>query len=247
MESLMKKLTTEGFVRKAKIKHNNNYSYSKTIYDSKRNKIIITCPEHGDFTQTPEMHMSGQKCPQCGLKMIGDKLRLSNIDFINKAKAIHGDKYDYDKTNHKSMTYKIIITCKKHGEFTQTSGNHLSGKGCPICKASKGELLLEDIFKKHSIKTIQQFKLPNYNFEYDFYLPDYNLLIEFHGIQHYEVIDFFGGEERFKYTQQCDAFKRSLAREYRIPLIEFNYKQLKLQLLEFEKFILRVIAKYKKE
>ena len=77
---------------------------------------------------------------------------------------------------------------------------------------------------------------------YDTYLIDYNLLIEFHGRQHYEPVEAFGGEEEFKETIKRDAFKRSLAREYKIPLLEFNYKQLKeLSKEKFEEFVISKI------
>jgi len=49
--------------------------------------------------------------------------------FIKKAKLIHGDKYDYSKVDYKQN--KIIIICKKHGEFQQIPCSHLSNRSCP--------------------------------------------------------------------------------------------------------------------
>lgn len=60
-------LTTQDFIKKANIFHNNFYTYSKTIYGKNNNDgVIITCPIHGDFLQTPRLHLSKSGCPSCG-------------------------------------------------------------------------------------------------------------------------------------------------------------------------------------
>lgn len=55
-------------------------------------------------------------------------------DFINRARTVHGYKYDYSKTKYIHSKQKVAIICFKHGEFEQRVDNHLSGKGCPKCK-----------------------------------------------------------------------------------------------------------------
>lgn len=57
--------TTEGFVKHAKLKHNNKYDYSKVNYTNSSNKVIIICPEHGEFSQNTSFHLSGGGCPHC--------------------------------------------------------------------------------------------------------------------------------------------------------------------------------------
>lgn len=57
-------------------------------------------------------------------------------NFIEKAKKIHGDKYDYSKTLYKRCDEKVIIICKLHGEFEETPRNHLDKRTkehCPKC------------------------------------------------------------------------------------------------------------------
>lgn len=232
-------LSLEEFIQKAKIIHGNKYDYNKVIYTDYISKITITCSEHGDFDQTPQMHLKGQGCPYCAGTI------KSNIEeFIEKARTVHGKKYDYSKSDYRGNKIKITMICPNHGEFNQTPNNHLRGAGCPVCKASKGELAIASILDKHNITYIREYKLPNYNFEYDFYLPDYRLLIEFHGRQHYEQIDYFGGEEGFKLIQKRDAFKRSLAWEYKLPLLEFNHRQFKhMSKSHFEELLLNLIEK----
>lgn len=44
-----KKQTLEEFIKKSNIAHNFKYNYDKSIYINKQTKVIVTCPEHGDF------------------------------------------------------------------------------------------------------------------------------------------------------------------------------------------------------
>lgn len=54
--------------------------------------------------------------------------------FIQKARLVHGDKYDYSNVVYKKAIEKVIIICKEHGEFLQTPSDHLTSKyGCRIC------------------------------------------------------------------------------------------------------------------
>lgn len=66
----------EDFIKKAKIL-NPSYDYSKVIYTGENKDVIITCPIHGDFEQTPHNHLIGNKCPKC-----------SHIGFSNQEKEI---------------------------------------------------------------------------------------------------------------------------------------------------------------
>ena len=54
--------------------------------------------------------------------------------FINEARKIHGDKYDYSKAVYTNNKTKVCIICPIHGEFYQTPKNHVTNKqGCPQC------------------------------------------------------------------------------------------------------------------
>ncbi len=65
-----------------------------------------------------------------------------DIGFIEKARMIHGDKYDYSKVEYIKNSEKVCIICPKHGEFWMTPHNHLQRRGCPICaKISRKEFL----------------------------------------------------------------------------------------------------------
>lgn len=53
------------FVAKAQTKFGNKYDYSKVEYLNAKSKVILCCRTHGDFSQTPNAHISGDGCPKC--------------------------------------------------------------------------------------------------------------------------------------------------------------------------------------
>jgi G:T-mismatch repair DNA endonuclease (very short patch repair protein) len=61
-----KRLTVEQFINKANIKHNNKYDYSLVDYKNNHTKVIIICPVHGEFIQSPGSHLYENGCPKCG-------------------------------------------------------------------------------------------------------------------------------------------------------------------------------------
>ena len=107
----------------------------KVNYKNINTKITIICPIHGEFEQILWSHLQGQGCPKCGDER-GSQLRKSTTEeFIKKAKAIHGNKYDYSKVEYGKNNMELVcIICPKHGEFWQKPFSHLSGRGCPVCK-----------------------------------------------------------------------------------------------------------------
>ena len=59
-----RQLSHEEFVQKAEATHGKKYLYNNK-YDHYHSKITITCPDHGDFQQTPAHHIGGTGCPSC--------------------------------------------------------------------------------------------------------------------------------------------------------------------------------------
>lgn len=239
------RLTTEEFISKAKDIHGDTYDYSKSVYITSNEKITIECRQHGDFHQTAGSHLAGCGCPNCGHSRRTELCKKTTEEFISEATKVHNNKYDYSQTEYVNNETKVCIICPKHGPFYQKAVSHTTGAGCWSCKSSKGERLLIDIFIRNGIKYIHQFSPPIYNrLRYDFYLPDFDVLIEFQGGQHFFPIEYFGGEEGFIQTRNNDAFKKSLALQYRLPLIYFTYKHLKRISKElFERSVLRTIER----
>jgi len=131
-------MTTEIFIEKAKQIHGNKYDYSLVEYKNSKTKIKIICPIHGIFEQNPYNHINGRGCKKCGNSIIATKQTNSLEKALEKAKQIHGNKYDYSLVEYKNNKTKVKIICPIHGIFEQTFHDHLSKKGCPKCGNIKG-------------------------------------------------------------------------------------------------------------
>lgn len=132
--------TQESFIADSNIKHNNKYSYLKTEYASVHIPVIITCPSHGDFKQTPKQHLKGDGCPECGT----EKTRITPDEYYNRANVRHNYKFSYPNKDYKGMSYPITYICPAHGEMTQVANAHLL-YGCRVC-ASDARLKTQDEF-----------------------------------------------------------------------------------------------------
>ena len=137
-----KKLTTKEFIEKATNIHGNKYDYSKVEYINNRTNIIIICPKHGEFLQTPNTHLDGCGCGKCS----GNKKNNTN-EFIIQAKKVHGNRYNYSKTEYINNKTPVCIICPVHGEFWQKPNDHLNGHGCNKCGGTK-KLTTEEFIKK---------------------------------------------------------------------------------------------------
>jgi very-short-patch-repair endonuclease/Zn ribbon nucleic-acid-binding protein len=177
-----KKLTNSEIIESFSKIHHDKYDYSLVKYINSKTKIKIICPIHGEFEQTPDSHKS-HGCSKCS--------KIYSEDFIKKSIDIHKNKYDYSLINYISVKTKVKIICKKHGIFEQTPNNHLSGKGCPRCNESKGELIIHNFLKENKIEYITQKTFDNCKYinllRFDFYIEKYNLCIEYDGEQHFKI------------------------------------------------------------
>lgn len=223
----MRKGNTTSFIEKSKKIHGNKYDYSKVNYLSYYEKVDIICYKHGLFKQRVCDHIKGQNCPECGKLEMINKLSHNNEIFINKAKKVHGDKYDYSLVDYKNAYTYVLIKCKLHGEFKQKPSNHLNKQGCPHCNTPKMENFVKSFLESEKISYITQKTFDGCKhkrkLKFDFYLPDHNICIECDGEQHYRIRDFNGGLEGFKYTQILDNIKNDYCLTHNIKLIRIKY------------------------
>lgn len=132
---MSRKLTTEEFIEKAKKIHGDKFDYSKTNYTGAKNLITIGCPVHGDVLISGDAHGNqGQGCGKCRGHSIHLGKKFSNDKFIEMAKSVHGDKFDYSLVEYVNNTTKVKIGCNVHGMFEQRPADHLyQTSGCPRC------------------------------------------------------------------------------------------------------------------
>lgn len=215
-----KRLTNEEFIDKANSVHNYKYDYSKSEYINTSTKVCIICPDHGEFWQVPNNHLLGAGCPKCAGK-------FNDLDFfIERSIKVHGDKYDYSKSEYVASIEKVCIICPHHGEFWQTPSGHMNGQGCPMCNQSHLERDVMRFLKAHKINFEVQ---KSFDWLYsvrsmhlDFFLPDYGVAIECQGGQHFRAIDFYGGDAALQYTIERDNIKKQQCEDHGIRVLYYS-------------------------
>ena len=217
---------TEDFIRKSKSIHGEKYNYDKVNYVNSYSKVCIICPEHGEFWQSPYVHIQGHECPECAKIKRAKNNKHSIDEFIQKSKLIHGDKYDYSKVEYINSHTKVCIICPEHGEFWQRPCCHTNlRQGCPFCNESQSEMEIEQILCEHKILYIRQKRFDWLGkMSLDFYLPNYGIAIECQGRQHFESVDYFGGNESLENTKERDLRKKQLCEKHNIKILYYaNY------------------------
>ncbi len=221
--------TTEEFTTKAKLVHYDKYDYSKIDYINSATKVTIICPKHGLFYQRPNGHLRGDGCPTCvSTKLTADK-------FIEKAREVHGNKYDYSKIDYINSATKVNIVCPKHGEFAQVANNHTSlQQGCPCCANDKkySEACtdwLNLIMKTENIHILHalnggEFKVPNTPYSADGYCVETNTIYEFHGDYWHGNPNMYDPEviNQVNYKTMGDLYQKTIERENIIKSLGYN-------------------------
>lgn len=122
-------------------------------------------------------------------------------------------------SEYKGLDHSILMKHEDCGFIFKCSARHVS---CPKCKGSNGEKQIRHWLKMNNFIFVEQYSvnIKNHLLRFDFYLPDYDIFIEFQGRQHYEPVDFFGGEIAFQKQKEYDNLKRKWAKN---KLIEIKY------------------------
>lgn len=221
------KYNTKSFVLKSKMVHGDVYDYSKCDYMGSNVLVNIICPKHGDFSQTPQLHLQGKGCLKCGR----EKRRISHKEFIERSIQVHGDVYDYSLTTYVKMKEKVLINCKKHGIFSQRPMAHLNGSGCPKCKISFGERQIMKWLNEKNIQYIHQIRFDScrdkYPLPFDFLIHS-TILVEYDGPQHFGVKTKVGRghiitSEEQKLIHHHDQIKTNWAKNNGYKLIRIPY------------------------
>jgi very-short-patch-repair endonuclease len=215
---------SEDFIRKAIDRYGNKYDYSLVEYKGidKKVKIIYN---NEVFEQKAGAHLYAKGLVE---KRINKK---TTSIFINESNSVHDFLYDYSKVDYINNHTKVIIICKKHGEFLQTPGSHLQGSGCPFCMESSGEKEISKFLRKNNINFIREHRFSEcrgkkHKLPFDFYIPMMRTCIEFDGKQHFQPMDFFGGKKSYDDLKINDKIKSEYCEDNYIDLIRIRYDQI---------------------
>lgn len=179
-----KRLTKDEFERRSRLIHGNKYVYDNVVYVNNKTHVFVTCPKHGDFRITPHNHLRGKGCPKCSFCA-----EMTQDEFIERAKLVHNNYYDYSLVRYTKNAAPITIICPMYGPFVQEANSHLQGHGCPCLdtkyinnsfnKSQPEDDLYGMLCDKFGEKDVErQFVSDLYPFHCDFYIRSRDLYIE---------------------------------------------------------------------
>ena len=237
----------EEFKQKLISIYGDKYDFSLVEWNGRDAKVKIICPIHGEVERVARYLLRGD----CGCtKCYKDSTRLTQEEFLEKAKVVHGDAFDYSEVTYVNAITPIKIKCPNGHTFETTPQLHLyNAAGCSICNSerrSSGERKIRWYLHQHGIKFKEQQTFEGCKYKqkllFDFYIPEYNLCIEFQGEQHYRP---WYTEEDFETQQIRDNIKREFCKTHNINLLEIRYDEPLNSTLEkaLKKFSQQIYAK----
>ena len=156
------------FINKANIIHMNKYDYSKSIYISARDNMIIICKKHGDFEQSPNRHLSGSGCKKCANDKTKEIMSMPWEIYKEQLEKIHNNIYDYSNVIWRGSDNEINVKCNTHGNFTIRAQFHKNGTGCQKCsKENKIQ------YNKHTTEIFIEMAIKIWANTYDYSKVDY--------------------------------------------------------------------------
>ena len=195
------------------------YVNANTKIKVKHNKCNKT------YEVKPSNFLMGSRCPYCvGIVKKTDK------QFKQEVFDLVGDEYKFLDTYVNTRT-KLRVTHIKCGKVYEVRPTDFfeHNERCPYCDSPKGELIINKILKSLNIKYEYQKTFGDLKddrpLSYDFFIPSQNILIEYQGQQHYQPVDYFGGETTFKRQQNHDKMKVDYAKNNDYNLIAVPYTE----------------------
>lgn len=156
------------------------------------------------------------------------KMYAGKENFIEKARKVHGNKFNYDNVVYINKETKVEIICNDCGHhFYMTPENHIHGReGCSFCTESRGEGFVRTYLEDNNI--LYKNKITIYyndcRFVPDFILENRKVWIEYNGQQHYEPIEVFHESiDTFIHQIKRDCIVRDYCKKNSILLIEIPY------------------------
>ena len=214
------------------------YDYSKAVYVDSTTEIIITCNTCGtEFKQIPRSLIQGHGCKNCSSRIKADNARLKPEEILQKAKEVHGDKFEYGSLEgYENNTFVWKIKCPKHDWFDQPVASHLRGNGCKDCakelSSSKAEKELVNYLKSLGPDVYQTYRPFWMNGEeLDIFIPSLNLAIEYNGgTYHHSTfntgVDFYDATRR---PPDYHLNKFMICKDNNVKLIHiFDFEDIKL-------------------
>jgi ribosomal protein S27E len=126
----------EKFIEQARSVHGSKYSYDTNDYSGAKHPIAITCPQHGVFFQSPEVHLRPSDCPDCAMQLRLKRERDGSAS--NVAKRIHDASngvVSIVEDSFSNFNSKAEFVCKVHGTYKRLVNTAIHSKH-PCVKCS---------------------------------------------------------------------------------------------------------------
>ena len=196
-------------------------------YKSYDSKIKVQCKICTNIWESrPRYLYKKQGCAVCSHKKQALKTRKSNQKFEEEIKLIHRNRVVLLEKYTKGCD-KISVKCSLCNHYWKPIARTLLRRGCPNCNISKGEIKIKSLLDDNHIPYIQQYKFQNFTkYKFDFAILENNKLkslIEYDGKQHFEAIEYMGGQNRLLRQQLVDKKKNEYCKLNNIKLIRIPY------------------------
>lgn len=201
-----------------------------TEYEVNRNKVKVvhnndSCKRHVFFATPNNLINKQSGCPKCA-----GTLKQNTKEFKQEVYELVGHEYEV-KGKYENSKKKIQMLHNTCGFlYDVTPEKFKFGRRCPKCNESLGERFIADCLDSMNLPYKREFTFEKCRFKkclpFDFVVfmnEEILALIEFDGRQHFSAIDYFGGEEGFKLTQQRDEIKSTFCKQNNIPLIRIPF------------------------
>lgn len=219
----------EEFILKSIGKHGEKYNYSKVDYFNSQSKVIIICPDHGEFEIKANNHSSqGQGCPTCSRLEAQKNIRLGWIEVKERLETQWGNSLEYDAKSYVAYTEKMRVKCVIHGWFEKAPHTLDYGSGCKECGYASGA---EKNFIPFS-ETIKEFKKIHGNkYEYDKNTYEgasggITILCKKHGEFHQGVQSHKNGAQCPRCIHELNGERAKLSKEEFIKRANFEHGQI---------------------
>lgn len=209
-------------------------------YVNKDSRLRCICPCGRETTQKRQCVLNGNRCNQCGIDARADLCRTTLEEAIIIANKSNLTLLEYSQT----LLERSKVKCNECNLTFMVPLRSVDrqGTGCPKCNTSKGNRKLRDIVELYpQLNYMPEFKFehdPNNNssgcrykkdLRFDMWIEPYNgyeMLIEIDGIQHFQEVGMFGGEDAFNTQREKDVIKSLYCYNNNIPLLRIHYDDL---------------------
>jgi len=218
-------------IKKLKSKYHDKYDYSLIKnYVSKHQKVKIICLKHGIFEQNLSYHLIKEQCPECKKEK---RIKKKQEQFIEKARKIYHDKYDYFLVEYKNSRSLVKIICLKHGIFEKRIGRFLNGDECCKCKEEKR--------KKNKKKRIIK-ELNEIHKEYDYSLLKLNeskikIICPKHGIFEQNIRYHLSEKRKCPKCEKEKSFEKKIENAKKIHNNKYDYSLVDISIYPNAKII----------